>query len=368
MKFSADQASLLKSINNLQSIVEKRNTIPILGNIKLEVEGSQITFTATDLDIVATDIVPANVEEGGIITIPAQKFYDIIRKLNGAAIVNFTLEQGSDQMIINSGEANFRLSYLPADDFPIMAKGEVESNFTISATDMFRLLNYTGFAMSREETRYYLNGIYLHEVEGALRAVATDGHRLARIDVPLPEGANGMTGVIIPRKAVTELKKMLESQTGDVNIEVTENKIFVSFGNVTFLSKLVDGTFPDYARAIPTGNGKRVVVGRDHLVEAVDRVSTISTDKTKSIKFSFAGGTLVLSARSNEADSAKEQFEIDYDGSDFDIGFNANYALEMLRQFNGDSVHMELEDANSPALIKDSANDNSLYVLMPMRI
>jgi DNA polymerase III subunit beta len=367
MKIVINQAAFLKTISNLQNIVEKRNTIPILANFKLEAKDGVVEITATDLDILAKDKVAATVETAGAITVAAQKLCDIVRKLPAGKDVVFEVDSTASQILISSGASKFRISYLSADDYPNISEGNFDTTFTIDAKKIERLLSLAKFAMSREETRYYLNGVYFHKSENTLRAVSTDGHRLARIDEELPAGAENLTGVIIPRKAVEEVTKLLAAATGDVEISVSENKVKFVFGNIFFLSKVVDGTFPDYARAIPSGNSKNISASKSALVEIVDRVATISEDKTKSVRFSFSKNNLTLVAKGREADDGKDFCEIDYKGDDFEIGFNSNYTLDIFRQIKGDSIQVALEDSNSPALIRDTADSGVLYVLMPMR-
>lgn len=373
MKLSIEREVLLKSLARLQTIVEKRNTIPILSNIKLDSTGKKLQLTATDMDLVAIESVEASVSGQGSLTVPAATLYDIVRKLPEGAQISLDTNTTSGQLIVESGSAKFSLSYLPAEDFPVMSEGDMSHSFTLPSEECMTLIEKSRFAMSTEETRYYLNGVYLHTSEdkkgnAMLKAVATDGHRLARVQTSLPDGAAGMPGVIIPRKAVNELKKLLEEQENEVELSLSETKIRFSSGDVVILSKLVDGTFPDYGRVIPENNTNIMEVDTKLLMQAVDRVSTISTEKTRGIKFQLSAGKLILSAQSPDSGSAVEEIEVTYSANSFEIGFNSRYVLEMLSQLDGDTAQFLFSDANAPALVTDPSDVGSLYVIMPMRV
>ncbi len=367
-----ERVVLLKSLARLQSIVEKRNTLPILSNIKLDARDGALTLTATDMDIVAAEKVSASIETEGSLTIPAQTLYDIVRKLPEGSQIAIKTNEASSQITVQSGSAKFNISYLPSDEFPIMSEGDLSHHFTLPADECLTLIEKSRFAMSTEETRYYLNGVYFHSTQdddgNLLKSVATDGHRLARIEVAQPKGAEGMPGVIIPRKTVNELHKLLGEQGTDVEIALSESKIRFTSGNISILSKLVDGTFPDYVRVIPEGNNNILEIDPAVLTQAVDRVSTISTDKSRGIKFSLSSGTLTLSAQSPESGSATETVSVNYDADDIEIGFNSRYMLEMLGQLDGETAQFRFSDANSPALVNDPNDVRVLYVIMPMRV
>jgi len=372
VKLVIERSDLLKSLGRLQSIVEKRNTIPILSNIKLDAEGSTLKLTATDMDIVAIEEVPAQIEQGGVLTVPAQTLYDIVRKLQEGAQISIDTDVASGQVIVKSGNSRFQISYLSADEFPVMSEGDMSHNFTISSGEFLNLINKSRFAMSTEETRYYLNGVYLHVAENSgeevLRAVATDGHRLARIEASLPAGASGMPGIIIPRKTVSELGKLLEEQGDELQISLSDAKIRFACGNIVLLSKLVDGTFPDYDRVIPAANEKILEVDTKSFTSIVDRVSTISTEKTRGVKLALEQGKLVITAQSPEAGNAKDELDVTYSADDVEIGFNSRYMLEMMSQIEGETTQFLLSDSNSPALVTDPSDVTSLYVIMPMRV
>lgn len=371
MKLTIERAALLKGLGHVQSVVERRNTIPILSNVKMEARDGRLTMNATDMDLEIVDGVEAEVIASGATTAPAHTLYDIARKLPDGSQVELESSDNGN-MTLRSGRSRFILSCLPCEDFPVMSGGDLPHAFQIAAGDLCSLINRTRFAISTEETRYYLNGIYLHAAKrdgiDVLRAVATDGHRLASVEAPLPEGAADMPGVIVPRKTVAELYKLIEGISDDVEINLSESKIRFSFGNATLTSKLIDGTFPDYERVIPSGNDKEWDIDRKLFAEAVDRVSAISIEKSRAIKLCLSRGALVLSASSQDSGSATEELEVGYDGDTIEIGFNARYLLEIIQQIEGDNARFIMADAASPAILCDAGDAGALYVLMPMRI
>jgi len=370
MKLTIERSRLLKALGHVQSVVEKRNTIPILSNVQLEAADGQLALTATDLDLAVLEQTEAAIDEGGATTVPAHTMHDIVRKLPDGAQIALSLEER--RLTLDAGRSQFTLACLPKEDFPVMSEGELPHRLTIAAADLKRLMDKTRFAISTEETRYYLNGIYFHVAEGesgqTLRAVATDGHRRARVEQPLPEGAAGMPGVIVPRKTVGEIRKLLEEFDGEVEVSLSETKIRFTFDSAVVTSKLIDGTFPDYSRVIPEGNDKVLTIDRTSLREAVDRVSTISTDKTRSVKLSLEAEKVTLAVTSPEAGSASEELAASYDGEAMDVGFNARYLLDILAQVESDQVELRFADAASPTLIGDPEDASALYVLMPMRV
>ena len=372
MKFTIERAALLKSLGHVQSVVERRNTIPILSNVKMEVGNGTLSLNATDMDLDIVESVPAEVGEAGAITAPAHTLYEIVRKLPEGAQVEFDSNDGTGQMTLRAGRSRFTLSCLPIEEFPVLDEGVLPHSFLLSAGDMRVLIDRTRFAISTEETRYYLNGIYVHAAQrdgvDVLRAVATDGHRLASVEVPLPDSAKGMPGVIVPRKTVTELRKLIDETSDDITVSLSETKIRISFDDAVLTSKLIDGTFPDYERVIPTGNDKDMEVERKVFADAVDRVSAISTEKSRAVKLSLSKGTLVLSASSPDAGSATEELEVDYDGADLEVGFNSRYLLDITQQIEGDQAHFVLADAASPTIVREVGDSSALYVLMPMRV
>jgi DNA polymerase III subunit beta len=372
MKVTVERAQLLKSLGHVHRVVERRNTIPILGNVLVRAENAQLSLKATDLDLEVTETLAAETATGGSTTVPAHMFYDIVRKLpDGAQIV---LEGDGDRAVlaIRAGRSRFTLQTLPESDFPDLAAGEMTHSFALAAADMKRLIDRTQFAISTEETRYYLNGIYLHSAgsakEPTLRAVATDGHRLAQVDLPLPKGAAGMPGVIVPRKSVGEVQRLIEDNEAQVAIELSQGKIRFTIGHVVLTSKLIDGTFPDYGRVIPQNNDKELIVDKADFAAAVDRVSTISSERGRAVKLALAPGKLVLSVTNPDSGSATEELEVEYASDALDIGFNSRYLLDIAAQIEGDVAILKLADPGSPTLVQDKDNKNALYVLMPMRV
>ncbi|MBS0536513.1 MAG: DNA polymerase III subunit beta [Proteobacteria bacterium] len=368
MKVTVERAELLKSLSHVYRVVERRNTIPILSNVLIRADKGKLSMKATDLDLEVTDSIAAEVSPGGATTVPAHMFYDIVRKLpDGSQIV---IEGSGDRAVlsIRAGRSRFTLQTLPESDFPDLAAGEMSHSFSVPAADLKRLIDKTQFAISTEETRYYLNGIYLHAAGKMLRAVATDGHRLAQVELTLPEGAAGMPGIIIPRKTVAEVQRLIESGEGDVAVELSAGKIRFSIGNVVLISKLIDGTFPDYGRVIPANNDKSLVVDKKDFEAAVDRVSTVSSERGRAVKLSITGGRLVLSVTNPDSGSATEELEVDYEADALDIGFNSRYLLDIAAQIEGEVAVLKLADPGSPTLIQDKDAKGALYVLMPMRV
>lgn len=374
MKLTIERASLLTALAHTQSVVERRNTIPILSNILLEAQDEMLQLTATDLDIAVVEQVEANVILPGSTTIPAHTLYDIVRKLPDGAQVEIALGEqvGEPRVSLTAGRSSFLLPSLPKEDFPLMAEDDLGSSFRLSTELLQSIVDKTRFAVSTEETRYYLNGIYLHIAEVAgrnvLRAVATDGHRLAQVNASLPDGASGMPNVIIPRKAIMELRKLMDEGGGDVEISLSDSKIRFKTSGSVLTSKLIDGTFPDYQRVIPEDNEKIMSVDAKVFANAIDRVATISTEKSRAVKVTLAKGRATIAANSPDNASASEEVAVSYDADDIEIGFNSRYLLDIVSQIDGDIANFAFADSVSPTVIRDDSNADALYVLMPMRV
>lgn len=372
MKLTIERAALLKSLAHVQSVVERRNAIPILSNVLIEAGSGQMSLSATDMDIDIVDRTAADVAMEGATTAPVHTLYDIVRKLPDGAQVELALDADSGQVNLRAGRSDFALQSLPKEDFPSIGDGTLPYEFSLGAEDLRGLIDSTRFAVSTEETRYYLNGIYCHAADHdgvkMLRAVATDGHRLARLEMPLPKGADEMPGVIVPRKAVGELRRLLDDTNDDVQIGLSETKIRFTLGDLVLTSKLIDGTFPDYERVIPQGNDKALEVDSKSFSQAVDRVSTISTEKSRAVKLVIDAGALTLKATSPDAGSATEELEVSYDSDAIEIGFNSKYLLDIAGQIEGDTMQFMLADAGSPTIVRDTSDPSALYVLMPMRV
>ncbi|WP_419826629.1 DNA polymerase III subunit beta [Sphingomonas sp.] len=375
MKATIERATLLKGLSHVQSVVERRNTIPILSNVLLEAvagsDGPGLRLMATDLDLQIVETIAAAVDQPGAITVSAHTLFDIARKLPEGAQVSLSAAEG--KMEVKAGRARFNLQTLPRDDFPVIAEGELPTSFELPAPTLRQIIDKTRFAISTEETRYYLNGIYIHTAEdgqggAVLKAAATDGHRLARMTVPQPQGADGMPGVIIPRKCVGELRKLLDEVDGSVDVSLSATKIRFGLGSATLTSKLIDGTFPDYSRVIPTANDKLLKIDPKSFAQGVDRVATIASEKTRAVKMTLDRDKIILSVTSPENGTAAEEVPGDYASPGFDIGFNARYLMDILGQIDGDAVEVHLADAAAPTLIRENDAAQALYVLMPMRV
>ncbi|GAA4216263.1 DNA polymerase III subunit beta [Sphingomonas endophytica] len=367
MKATIERATLLKGLSHVQSVVERRNTIPILSNVLLEATAEgQLRLMATDLDLQINESVAAAVDQPGATTVSAHTLFDIARKLPEGAQVSLTAAEG--RMTIVAGRARFSLGTLPRDDFPVIAEGELPTQFELPAETLKQIIDKTRFAISTEETRYYLNGIFLHVAEGVLKAAATDGHRLARVTVDQPEGAAGMPDVIVPRKCIAELRKLLDEVDGSVGVSLSGTKIRFDLGQAILTSKLIDGTFPDYSRVIPTGNDKILKLDPKSFMEGVDRVSTIATEKTRAVKMALDRDKITLSVTSPENGTAAEEVPGEYAASPFEIGFNSRYLMDILGQIGTDLVEVHLADAAAPTLIRENDKSPALYVLMPMRV
>ncbi len=372
MRVTIERLNLLKALNHIQRVVERRNTIPILANVLLQVGDAELTLKATDLDLESTETVAAIAEQTGATTVPAHMFYDIVRKLPDGSEVMLASEPDGAAMTISSGRSRFHLQVLPDTDFPDITAGEFDHSFHISCAALKGMIDHTQFAISTEETRYYLNGIYFHAIaagnETVVRAVATDGHRLARAEIAAPAGAEEIGGIIVPRKAVGEIHKLVEDPEGTAKVEISDTKIRVSIGSVVLTSKLIDGTFPDYERVIPADNDKRLVMDCKSFASAVDRVSTISSERGRAVKMAVGDGQLVLSVNNPDSGSATEELAVEYDAEPIEIGFNSRYLLDITNQLTGDETEFMLSNAGSPALIRSSVDADAVFVLMPMRV
>lgn len=375
MKFKAERAVLLKALAHVQSVVEKRNTIPILANLMMVVKDGALSLTATDMEIAIVEQVAATTLQDGAATAPAATLYEIVRKLPDSAEVELEHSGGDAPLSLRAGRYVTSLMVLPVDDFPSMTAGTLPHAFKVPAQLLRGMIDRTRFAISTEETRYYLNGIYLHAVaspEGpkVLRAVATDGHRLARVEEALPAGAEEIPGVIIPRKTVLEARKLLDEAPEDVEIALSDTRIQFTFGTVRLTSKLIDGTFPEYERVIPRNNDKILRVDKKDFAEAVARVSAISTERSRPVKLALELDRLTLSAASPDQGSATEELDggrVSYSSTPLEIGFQARYLNDITDQIGGE-VEFLFSDGSAPTVVRDAGDATALYVLMPMRV
>ena len=375
MEIKANSSDLLKALNHIHGIVEVRHTLPILSNIVLSAENNELSLSSTNLDIFCSDKIEAEIMNSGEISVPAITFFEIVKRLPSGSDVILSMGDEDTELILKCGRSKFNLSTLKTEDFPILSDKDLSTNFVISADELSRMIDKTKFAISNEETRYYLNGIFFHKAESNsikfLRAVATDGHRLAQYDIPLPHGAEEITGIIIPKKTVFELRKVLDDADGDVSVSLNENKIKFSFNNLKIISKVIDGTFPDYTKVIPQNNDKKFKTNNSELKNAIDRVSAVAINeetKSKAIKLTIENNKLNLSVESQSKGSAKEEIDISYSNEKVDIGFNSRYLLDICNEVDGDEIDVNLLDSISPAIILDKTDENLFFVLMPMRI
>lgn len=372
MKISIERGVLLKALAQAQSVVERRNTIPILANVLIEAEGETVTFRATDLDIEVLDKVTAQVEKAGATTVSAVTLHEIVRKLPDGALVNLTDDSTAGRLTVQAGRSTFSLATLPKEDFPVMASSEYSSNFSCAAPALRRLFDKVKFAISTEETRYYLNGVYMHVADDdgdkVLRCVATDGHRLARVDAPVPDGATDMPGVIVPRKTVGELRKLLEDDEMQVAVSVSETKVRFATPDITLTSKVIDGTFPDYSRVIPTDNTKRLEVDASEFAQAVDRVATVSSERSRAVKLALDEDKLVLSVNAPDSGAAEEELAVAYGDERLEIGFNAKYLLEIASQVDRENAVFMFNTSGDPTLMREGNDTSAVYVVMPMRV
>ncbi len=372
MKVSIERSALLKAVAQAQSVVERRNTIPILANILIEAEGDGLRFRATDLDIEVVDRAPAQVDAAGSTTVAALMLNEIVRKLADGALVTLSTQGAPGRLTIEAGRSTFQLATLPVEDFPVMASPDYTTTFEAPAPVLRRLFDKSKFAISTEETRYYLNGVYLHVADGEggalLRAVATDGHRLARIDAPLPEGAQGMPGVIVPRKTVGELRKLLDDDEAVIRVSVSETKIRFETDVIQLTSKVIDGTFPDYTRVIPQANARRLTVDAKAFRQAVDRVATVSSERSRAVKMALDDDRLILSVNAPDSGTAEEELAVAYGDERLEIGFNAKYLLEIADQVDRENAVFLFNSSGDPTVMREGDDATALYVVMPMRV
>ncbi len=375
MEFKTNSSDLVKALSHIHGVVEVRHTLPILSNIILEAKEEELILSSTNLDIYCADRIKSETSVSGEISVPASTFFEIVKRLPAGSDVIMSTSDSGNELILKCGRSKFNLSTLNTDDFPIISENDLTINFVVSAEELIRMIDKTKFAISNEETRYYLNGIFFHKAErnsiSFLRAVATDGHRLAQYDIPLPQGAEEITGIIIPKKTMFELRKVLDDANGDVSISLNENKIKFAFNELKIISKVIDGTFPDYTKVIPENNDKTFKTINKDLKDAIDRVSAVAINeeiKSKAIKFSLDSNKLYLSVESQSKGSAHEEIDINYNGNKVDIGFNSKYIVDICNEVDGDEVDISLLDSISPAIILDKTDENLFFVLMPMRI
>src|SRR5579864_2661721 len=378
MKLTIERAALLKALGHVQSVVERRNTIPILSNVLLSAGQGAVAFSATDLDMEITDQSPARIDGTGQITAPAHTLYEIVRKLPEGADVTLSYTGEDPRLMVQAGRSRFNLPVLPAGDFPVMSSDGLSDPVPIDTNDLIRLIDKTRFAISTEETRYYLNGLYLHAVvednQPKLRAVATDGRRLALAEMPAPEGFVGAPGVIVPRKTINEARRLMDDAGEQIVLGVSAQKVRFHFDHAAMTSKVIDGSFPPYERVIPRDNKRVLTLDNALFAAAVDRVATISTEQSRAVRLLIESGRMTLTVRNMDAGQAVEELEVDYDGEPFETGFNARYVLDVTGQIGGETAEFRFADQAGagayildPALVLDPTDAGVQYVLMPLR-
>jgi DNA polymerase-3 subunit beta len=364
-----EKNALLKALAHCQGVVERRNTVPILAHILLEAQGSLLKITATDLEMAFIETLPAHVTAQGSTTVSAQRLFEVVRKLPEGSEIELKTTKDGASLQLRSARSNYSFSCLPVIDFPPMATENLPCTFKIHAGELSRLIDKTRFSMATEETRYYLNGIYFHKSpDGFLRAVATDGLRLAQAQMELPPEASSMPQVIVSRKTIHEIRKLIDEVAEEVTISLSENKIQFSVGTSLLISRLIEGKFPEYEKVIPLSNDKILEVDAKIFSDAVDRIAIMSTDKLRPVKINVEGTTMTLSAHSADTGSAIEELEVGYAGEPVDFGFNARYILDVTQQISSQNLHFLIGDETEAIIAKDASDDSALYVLMPMRV
>lgn len=374
MKFSVSRDSLLKMLDPMNSVIEKRNSVPVLSNVKIELKDGKLRATATDNDITLEGVIDATVEQEGTTTVNASKLNEIVKKLSEGVALSVTVDMNADRMTITSGKARFNVACISAESFPPTQGVSSDCSFEVESENFRKILNRSLFASSKDDSRQYLNGIYMHIAKGeneedVLCFVATDGHRLSKSQMPLPTGANNMPGVILPRKAVDKLVAV-SRDIPSIKVEVADTKAKFIAGDLVLTTRLIDSTFPDYNRVIPQSNEIEMIISKQALLQVVERVAILSNEKSRSVKFEVADNLLKVEAHNTDSEEAKEEIEVSYAGSsEVTIGFNAQYLADLGKLIENEEVRFEFKEAGqAPVVLKDPKDVNSLYVLMPMRV
>ncbi|WP_455218131.1 DNA polymerase III subunit beta [Kaarinaea lacus] len=368
MKFSILREDILKPLQTIVGVVERRQTLPILSNILMVVNDDGLSMTTTDLEVEMVAKTSLQKAESGETTVPARKFVDICRALPENATLNVSLDSEKERVTVTSGKSRFTLATLPATDFPGVDEVSAQYRLDIPQGDLKRLIEKTHFAMAQQDVRYYLNGLLLEISKGMVRAVATDGHRLALCSYECDASPSGTLQLIVPRKGIMELVKLLDDSDNSVDVQVGTNHIKISLNDFSFTSKLIDGRFPDYERVIPKNSDKSIEADREVVRQAMVRTSILSNEKYRGIRLRLRSGALQAQANNPEMEEAEEEVEVNYDGPEMEIGFNVSYLLDALGAVSENRVIMELGDANSSCVIHPLEDQNCTYVIMPMRL
>ena len=365
MKLTVEREKLLAPLQAVIGVVERRQTMPVLANVLLGVRQGQLAITATDLEVELVAATEVTVQEAGDITVPGRKFLDILRALPEKLSVSLTVE--GEKVVIKAGRSRFSLSTLPAVDFPVIDDINAQQTVQIPRKELLRLLEKTHFSMAQQDVRYYLNGMLLEIDNTLLRAVATDGHRLALCETELTTKAKNSQQVIVPRKGVLELQRVLTAD-GVAELAIGTNHVRAQIGDIRFTSKLIDGRFPEYSRVIPAAPAASIKADRDTLRQALQRTAILSNEKYRGIRVAVKKNSVTVQAHNPEQEEAEEEIEVSYDGQDLEVGFNVNYLLDALAAIDGQEVELGLTDSNSSCLIRSPGNSNARYVVMPMRL
>ena len=365
--FKGPRDQILAPLQSVCGIVEKRHTLPILSNVLMEKDGERLTLLATDIEIqIKTGTVSANDGNKAAMTVAARKLQDILRSLPETGEVSLTLDD--KRLQLKAGKSRFNLQTLPAEDFPRMAAAEVsQTKLNLTQKQFKRLLGFVQYAMAQQDIRYYLNGLLLVVVGNELRLIATDGHRLAYASETLPDHFERLE-VILPRKTVLELSRQLADSDDLLEISLSPTQVQFRFGDIEFVSKLIDGKFPDYERVIPQSHTKSILLDRNVLLHSLQRVAILTNEKFRGVRLVLSSGSLKILSTNAEQEEAQEEIEIDYQGDGLDIGFNVIYLLDVLNNVSADSVEIRLADVNASALFLLPGNEKFKYVVMPMRI
>jgi DNA polymerase III subunit beta len=368
MKFSIPREAILKPLQTIIGVVERRQTLPVLSNILVVVNDKSLSMTTTDLEVEMVAKTSLENAETGETTLPARKFVDICRALPEGADITVSLDEEKARATVRSGKSRFTLATLPVADFPGVEEMTSQFRFEIPQNALKRLIEKTHFAMAQQDVRYYLNGLLLEISKGTVRSVATDGHRLALCSYDCEVEPSDTIQLIVPRKGIMELVKLLEDSNEPVEVQVGSNHIKISLNDFIFTSKLIDGRFPDYERVIPKNSDKNIEAKRDSVRQAMVRTSILSNEKYRGIRLRLQSGLLQAQANNPEMEEAEEEIEVSYSGPEMEIGFNVSYLLDALGAVNEDDVVIEMGDPNSSCVIHPKSDENCTYVIMPMRL
>jgi DNA polymerase III subunit beta len=366
MRFSIQREALLKPLQQVVGVVERRQTLPVLANLLVVADGERVTFTGTDLEVEMAAGTAAENVEAGEITVPARKLFDICRALPDGAKIDFKLN--GDRVSISAGRSRFTLATLPASEFPVIDNIELSEQISLPEATLKDLMDRTAFAMAHQDVRYYLNGLLLDLREHTLRCVATDGHRLALVETGHEAGVSSPRQIIIPRKGVLELQGLFESGDGAIDVQFGRNHLRIRRDDVVFTSKLIDGRFPDYEAVIPIGADKQVRLDRDLVRSALQRAAILSNEKYRGVKLEVSPNKLRIVAHNPEQEEAVEEVEAKTSASDLAVGFNVNYLLDALNALQGEEVMLCLRDANSSCLLRAPDSEQARHVIMPLRL